>query len=104
MKIATLPSLRVEPELREAAESVLQEGETLSAFIETSVRETIERRRTRAEFVARGLASREDAKRTGKYFPAREVHAELAVMLNEAKAKLRGGAVTKPGAKARARQ
>ena len=29
MKSATLPSLRVEPELREAAESVLQEGETL---------------------------------------------------------------------------
>ena len=44
MKNATLPSLRVEPELREAAESVLLAGETLSAFIETSVRETIERR------------------------------------------------------------
>ena len=55
MKTATLPSLRVDPELREAAESVLQEGETLSGFIEASVRETIERRRTRAEFIARGL-------------------------------------------------
>ena len=33
MKNATLPSLRVEPELREAAESVLLAGETLSAFI-----------------------------------------------------------------------
>ena len=48
MKTSTLPSVRVEPELREAAESVLQEGETLSGFIEASVRETIERRRVRA--------------------------------------------------------
>lgn len=55
MKTATLPSLRVDPQLREAAESVLQEGEMLSGFIEASVRETLERRRTRAEFIARGL-------------------------------------------------
>jgi predicted transcriptional regulator len=99
MKTATLPSLRVEPELREAAESVLQEGETLSGFIEASVRETVERRRTRAEFIARGLASREEARRTGEFYPAREVHAELARMLEGARAKLRGKAV--PKAKAR---
>jgi hypothetical protein len=65
MKSASLPSPRVEPELREAAESVLQDGETLSGFIAASLRETIQRRRVRAEFVARGLASREEAKRTG---------------------------------------
>ena len=59
MKTATFPSLRVEPELREAAEAVLQEGETLSSLIETAVRETVERRRMRAEFIARGLASRD---------------------------------------------
>ena len=87
MKTATLPSLRVEPELRDAAESVLQEGETLSGFIEASVRETIERRRTRAEFIARGMASREGAKRTGVYFAAEKVHAELGQMLAKAKAK-----------------
>ena len=88
MKTATLPSLRVEPELRDAAESVLQDGETLSGFIETSVRETIERRRTRAEFIARGMASREEAKRTGVYFAADQVHAELGQMLAKAKAKV----------------
>jgi len=33
VKTSTLPSLRVEPELREAAEQVLQEGESLSAFV-----------------------------------------------------------------------
>jgi len=45
MKTASLPSLRVDPELRQAAESVLREGESLSQLIETSVREAIERRR-----------------------------------------------------------
>jgi len=88
MKTATLPSLRVDPELREAAESVLQEGESLSGFIEASVRETILRRRVRAEFIARGLASREDAKRTGAYVDAEVVHAQLAKKLDQARKKL----------------
>ena len=88
MKTATLPSLRVEPELRDAAESVLQDGRTLSGFIEASVRETIERRRTRAEFIARGMVSREEAKRTGVYFAANQVHAGLGQMLAKAKTKM----------------
>lgn len=88
MKTATLPSLRVEPELRDAAESVLQDDETLSGFIETSVRETIARRRARAEFIARGMASRDEAKRTGTYFTADQVHAELGQMLSKAKARV----------------
>jgi predicted transcriptional regulator len=77
MKTATFPSLRVEAELREAAESVLREGETLTSLIETAMRETIHRRRAQAEFVARGLKSSENARRTGRYYPAAEVHAEL---------------------------
>ena len=86
MKTATLPSLRVQPELREAAEAVLQEGETLSGFIETSIKESIHRRRVRAEFLARGLASRDEARRTGVYHSAKEVHEGLQQMLDEAKA------------------
>ena len=89
MKTATFPSLRVEPELRDAAERVLQDGETLSGFIETSVREAIERRRTRAEFISRGLASREQAQATGVYFAADEVHASLGQMLAKARVKMR---------------
>ena len=85
MKTATFPSIRVEPELRDAAESVLQDGETLSGFIEACVRETIERRRARAEFIARGMASRAQAKRTSVYFAADRVHAELGQMLAKAK-------------------
>lgn len=90
MKSATFPSLRVDPELREAAESVLQEGETLSGLIESSVREAIERRRARAEFIARGLASRDKAKRTGAYIAASTVHTELGKMLAKASKRVRG--------------
>ena len=89
MKSATFPSLRVDPTLRDAAESVLAEGETLSSFIEASVRESIERRRTRAEFVARGMASGKEAKHTGDYYSADKVHAELARMLKRASTRVR---------------
>lgn len=82
MKAATFPSVRVQAELREAAESVLREGETLTSLIETAMRETIHRRRMRDEFLARGLRSSEDAKRTGVYYPATAVHAELQLRLD----------------------
>ncbi|WP_233800359.1 YlcI/YnfO family protein [Paraburkholderia sp. HP33-1] len=65
MKFAAFPSIRVEPELRDAAESVLGEGETLSGFVEQSIRESIERRRNQSEFIARGIASREASRHTG---------------------------------------
>jgi predicted transcriptional regulator len=87
MKTASLPSLRVDPELRRAAESVLDDGESLSSFVEDSVREGIERRRLRSEFVARGLASRDEAKHSGEYFSADQVQSELEGMLKEAEAR-----------------
>ena len=90
MKTATLPPLRVEPGLREAAESVLQEGESLSGLMEKSLRDEVNRRRNQAEFIARGLAAREEAKRTGVYYTADEVHAELHAMLAAAEAKAAG--------------
>lgn len=86
MKTATIPSLRVEPELRDAAESVLQEGETLSSFVEASIRESIARRQMQTEFLARGLASRDRARETGRYRQADEVMGRLDRMLVEAKA------------------
>lgn len=89
MKTATLPPLRVEPELRQAAESVLQEGESLSSFMEQTLREGVNRRRMQAEFIARGLASREDAKRTGVYYTVEEVMGSLQQILADAEAKQR---------------
>jgi hypothetical protein len=86
MKTSTLPSLRVAPELREAAESVLREGETLSGFIETSLRAQIDQRRMQDEFVARGLAALDRAERTGRTVPTRTVIDRLGRRLAKAKA------------------
>lgn len=81
MKTATLPPLRVAPELRQAAEAVLREGESLSGLMEQSLRGEVNRRRMQAEFIARGLAAREDAKRTGVYFTVDESLAGLDAIL-----------------------
>ena len=89
MKTATLPSLRVDAELRAAAESVLLEGETLSGLIETAVREAIHRRQARSEFLARGWRSGEDAKRTGIYHDAADVHRELQRKLDARRKRVR---------------
>ncbi len=89
MKTATIPSLRVDPELRAAAESVLEKGETLSAFVEDALKKQVHYRKTQAEFLARGLAAREESKRTGVYYDADEVHDELRAMLEAKRAELR---------------
>ena len=70
MKTATIPSVRVEPELRAEVESLLSEGETVSEFVEASVRATVLRRRNQAEFIARGLRSLDDARSTNDYVDA----------------------------------
>uniref|UniRef100_Q47HV1 Prevent-host-death protein n=1 Tax=Dechloromonas aromatica (strain RCB) TaxID=159087 RepID=Q47HV1_DECAR len=85
MKTATFPSLRVTPELRQAAEQILQEGETLSSFVEQSIRESIGRRQIQQEFIARGLRSRDNAGQTGKYVSADNVIGRLEQMLASAK-------------------
>lgn len=89
MKTATLPSLRVEPALRKAAENVLREGESLSSFMEQSLRDEVNRRRVQAEFIARGLAARDDAKRTGVYYTAKESVARLDGILARRKPAVR---------------
>jgi predicted transcriptional regulator len=81
MKTASLPSLRIDPELRQAAESVLLDGESLSSLMESSLRASVNRRQMQRDFVARGLQSRDKARRTGEYYNAADVHAELEAML-----------------------
>lgn len=60
--------IQLDPELRQAAEAVLRKDESLSAFVETSLRENITHRQVQKEFLARGIAGRDEARRTGKYF------------------------------------
>jgi hypothetical protein len=77
MKTATMPPLRVDPDLRRAAEAVLLENESLSAFMESALRAGIGKRRLQRDFLARGLAARDEAQRAQAYFDAESVHAEL---------------------------
>lgn len=88
MKTATIPSVRVDPEFRAEVESLLGEGETLSEFVEASVRASVQRRRVQAEFIARGLRSRDEARRTGDYVDADVVIQQLQRKLDAARSRL----------------
>ena len=85
MKTATLPSIRVEAELRDTVERVLEEGESLSAFVEASVRAAVVRRAEQAAFVQRGIASLAEARKSGHYMSAgagvRKLEEKLAAAL-----------------------
>ena len=87
MKSSTIPSIRVAPALRAAAEDVLEEGESLSSFAEQSLRLNIAKRQAQQEFLRRGLASRDQAKRTGEYYEADDVLAALDVLIDNAEEK-----------------
>lgn len=84
MKTATMPALRVQPELRQAAEEMLQPGETLSAFVEESLRRNVERRQAQRAFLERGLASRDAARQSGIFVAADVVLSRLAERLESA--------------------
>ncbi|MEA3467411.1 MAG: YlcI/YnfO family protein [Thermodesulfobacteriota bacterium] len=84
MKTATIPSLRVEPKLRQAVERSLKSGETLSSFMEQALWEQVKQRKIQDEFIARGLASRDKAKQSGEYYSAEHVLASLDSMLANA--------------------
>lgn len=65
MKTAVIPQVRVEPALRADLDSVLLPGETLTEFVEASVRRAIEFRRVQADFNSRCEASLATYERTG---------------------------------------
>ena len=88
MKTASISSVPVEPEFLAEIEAVLAEGESLAEFIEAAVRANVERRRVQAEFIARGLRSREEAKLMGDYVDAADVVAGLQDKLDDARARL----------------
>lgn len=95
MKTSTIPSVRVEPELRAEVEALLGAGETLSEFVEDSVREAVRRRRNQAEFVARGLGSLAEARRTGDYVDADVAIAKLEKKLAAVQSAAGGKAAAK---------
>ena len=85
MKTTTIPPLRVSPDLRKEAEAVLEEGETLSGFMLDAVTRSIEYRKTRQEFIARGLRSAAKARKSGRYVSADRVLDKLERRLAKAK-------------------
>ncbi len=85
MKTATLPPIRVAPDLRQELEGVLEQGETLSQFVESAVRSVVERRKHQAEFVRRGIAAIEQTQRSGTGIPAEQVVARLEAKLSAAR-------------------
>jgi len=77
MKTAVIPQVRVEPELRADLDSVLLPGETLSEFVESSVRRAVEFRRVQTDFAARCDASLRAYERSGTSIPADVVLSKL---------------------------
>ena len=55
MKSATLPALRVSPQLRASAEQALRPDETLSQLMQASLEQFIAQRAAEDAFIARGL-------------------------------------------------
>jgi len=88
MKTSTLPPVRVADDLRAAAERVLNDGETLSSFIESAVRSAVEYRRVQTEFHARGQAAWEEYQRTGVSYSTEVVVAKLRQMTAERRAQI----------------
>ena len=84
MKTATIPPLRVDPKLRQSAESLLNKGETLSSFVIDSIKNSIKNRQLKKEFIDRGLRARDESRISGEYYDADSVLSELKGMLDDA--------------------
>jgi hypothetical protein len=88
VKSAVIPQIRVEPELRAELESVLQPGETLTDFVEATVRNAIAFRRVQTSFHARAQAASEEFHRTGISVPVEPVLERLQSKLDARRKKL----------------
>ena len=85
MKTATLPPIRVAPDFRLELEGVLEQGESLSQFVENAVRTTVAKRKNQAEFIRRGIVAIEATKRDSSGVPADQVIAKLEAKLADAR-------------------
>jgi predicted transcriptional regulator len=85
MKTATIPPIRVAPAFRGEIESVLEQGESLSQFVENAVRQIVLKRQNQTEFVRRGMAAIEETQRLGNGIAADDVLAQLDAKLAAAR-------------------
>ena len=95
MKTATLPALRVDPKLRDAAEKALRPDETLSRLMEVALETYLDQRAADQDFLKRGLHSAQEAREQNRYISADAVVGKLEKKLAAAKKK------AKPASRAR---
>ena len=88
MKSAVIPQIRVEPELRAELEAVLKQGETLTDFVEATVRNAIAFRRVQIAFHDRAQAASQEYHRTGVSLPVEVVLEGLQSKLDAKRKKL----------------
>ncbi|HVR54990.1 MAG TPA: YlcI/YnfO family protein [Pseudorhodoferax sp.] len=85
MKTATIPPVRIDPQLRDQIEQSLEEGETMTALVEKAVRHEVARRHDNAEFMRRGLAAIARTRDADDGIPAEQVIAKLESKLAAAR-------------------
>jgi hypothetical protein len=88
MKTAVIPQIRVEPELRADLESVPKHGETLTEFVEATVRNAIAYRRMQTAFHSRAQVASEQYHQTGVSVPVDAVLDRLQAKLDAKRQKL----------------
>lgn len=91
MKSAVLPQVRIEPALRANVEAVLGEGESLSAFVESAVRQAVEHRQALRDFDERCSASLKHFLTTGESHSSEDVLDELRKRTAARRAQLQSG-------------
>jgi hypothetical protein len=94
MKTSTLPAVRVEPALRSDAEAVLDEGESLSDFVASCVRDGVAWRRTQDSFLTRARNAVERSEREGSGLSPQEVLQQMDDRLEAARRRLAAGKPT----------
>ena len=88
MKSAVIPQIRVEPALRADLDAVLLPGETLTDFVEATVRNAIAFRRIQTAFHARAQEASADYHRAGQSVPVEDVLQRLQAKLDTKRKKL----------------
>ena len=84
MKSSSLPAVRVEPVSRSDAKAVLDEGESLSDFVASCVREGVDWRRRQDAFLARARDAVERSEREDSGSSPQEVLRQMDVRLESA--------------------
>ena len=90
MKTSSLPPVRVDAEFRAEAESVLHDGESLTGFIEATVRRAVEHRLIQAAFEAGARKSLAKYKRTGVSHTVDETFDKLEAKIKKRRAQVLG--------------